>query len=122
MTRGEEIKMATNRRRFLQMTTASVAAAVVTRHVLGGLGYVAPSERVNVALVGAGGQGRTNIHGILKHNDAQAIAVADPIEQEDLSRLYHKGTGGPPTRAGRNRKALSAAEARVSMCRVRRLP
>jgi hypothetical protein len=30
---------------------------VVPRHVLGGAGYLPPSEKVNVAIVGCGGQG-----------------------------------------------------------------
>jgi len=86
--------MQTNRRRFLQATTASVAATVVPRYVLGGPNYVAPSEKVNVALIGAGGQGRTNMRALLRQADAQVMAVADPIEQEDLSRFYFKGLAG----------------------------
>ena len=48
----------TSRRQFLA-TTASAAAAltIVPRHVLGGPRFVAPSDKVNVALIGAGGQG-----------------------------------------------------------------
>ena len=41
------------------MVTASAAAAVTVvlpRHVLGGPDFVAPSEKVNIALVGAGGR------------------------------------------------------------------
>jgi hypothetical protein len=48
------------RRQFLGMGAAAAAATVVPRYVLGGPKFVAPSEKVNIAIVGAGGQGRTN--------------------------------------------------------------
>jgi predicted dehydrogenase len=83
------------RRQFLG-TSATVAAAVslVPRHVLGGTRFVAPSEKVNIAIVGAGGQGRTNLRELFRFDDAQVIAVADPIEREDLAAFYFKGTAG----------------------------
>ena len=49
------------RRDFIQATAATAAAfTIVPRHVLGGQKFVAPSDKVNVAIIGAGGQGRTN--------------------------------------------------------------
>ncbi len=51
-----------SRREFL--TTASGLAlsfSIVPRHVLGGVGFVAPSDRVNVAGIGAGGMGGGDI-------------------------------------------------------------
>jgi predicted dehydrogenase len=84
------------RREFLK---AGVAAAglftIVPRHVLGGRGFVPPSDKVNVALVGAGGQGRTNLReGLFKQADAQVIALADPAESFSLEKFYFKGMGG----------------------------
>jgi predicted dehydrogenase len=67
---------------------------LVPRHVLGGAGFVAPSGKVNVALVGAGGQGRTNLRGLFALGDAQVIAVADPIERMNLDAFYFKGVAG----------------------------
>jgi len=55
---------------------------------------VAPSDKVNVALVGAGGQGRTNVRALFREADAQVIAVADPLEQYSLDAFYYKGLGG----------------------------
>ncbi len=52
---------------------------------LGGPGYIAPSDRVNVALIGAGGQGRTNCRELFKLDDVRVVAVADPIQELDLS-------------------------------------
>jgi len=50
--------MNTSRRSFLKK--ASIAAAgisIVPRHVLGGVGYIAPSDQIRIATVGAGGKG-----------------------------------------------------------------
>lgn len=84
-----------SRRRFLRTAASTVAAfTIVPRHVLGGAKYVAPSEKVNIAIVGAGGQGRTNARALFGEADAQVIAVCDPVEQEDYNRFYYRGLGG----------------------------
>ncbi len=82
------------RRRFLQSTVAAAAVTIVAPHVLGGPKYVAPSDRINVALVGAGGQGLTNLRALLREPDVQVIAVADPLEAYSLEAFYYKGEGG----------------------------
>jgi predicted dehydrogenase len=75
----------TSRRKFLGSAAASIAAVtIVPRHVLGGPKFVSPSDKVNVALVGAGGQGCSNMRALFREPDAQVIAVADPIEQHNL--------------------------------------
>jgi predicted dehydrogenase len=90
-----------DRRQFLTTTASAVAAVtIVPRHVLGGPGFVAPSDKVNVGLIGAGGQGRTNTRSLLQEDDCQVIALADPCEEWDLSPYYYKGTAGRgPVRA-----------------------
>jgi predicted dehydrogenase len=85
--------MNASRRRFLKSGAAAAVATLVPRHVLG-RGFVPPSDKVNVALVGAGGQGRTNARALFKLADAQIIAVADPAESFGLERFYYKGVGG----------------------------
>jgi len=63
-----------SRRNFLGMTTAAAAAiTIVPRHVLGGRGFKAPSDILNVALVGAGSQGSSDILNICK-----AVNAAPP--------------------------------------------
>ncbi len=84
-----------SRRRFLsQAAVLGAAVSVVPRHVLGGPRFVAPSEKVNIAIVGCGGQGRTNLRGLYPLDDAQVIAVADPVEHSDLENFYFRGVAG----------------------------
>jgi hypothetical protein len=48
-----------SRREFLtQSATAALGFAIIPRHVLGGAGYVPPSDKVNVAFFGVGSQGQ----------------------------------------------------------------
>ena len=84
-----------SRRQFITTAATAVAAAtIVPRHVLGGPGFVAPSDKVNVAIIGVGGQGRTNLRSLLQQDDCQVIAIADPCEEWDLSRFYYGGKAG----------------------------
>lgn len=54
-----------SRRDFIGKTTAAAAAfTIVPRHVLGGKGYTAPSDMVNVAGIGLGNQGGSDIQNI----------------------------------------------------------
>jgi hypothetical protein len=51
-------KNAMNRRKFIYSAVTSAAAiTVVPRHVLGGSGYTAPSDKITVANIGCGTQG-----------------------------------------------------------------
>jgi predicted dehydrogenase len=84
-----------SRRKFIGAASGAIAAfTIVPRHVLGGSRFVPPSEKVNVAIVGCGGQGRTNMSSLFKESDAQIIAVADPIEHHNLDAFYFKGEAG----------------------------
>jgi predicted dehydrogenase len=50
-----------SRKRFIGQAAAATAGfMVVPRHVLGGKGYKAPSDRLNIASVGIGGMGSNN--------------------------------------------------------------
>ena len=68
-----------NRRQFLgSAAVSSIAFSVVPRHVLGGPGNVAPSDRVTVANIGCGTQGLREMPGMLQNRDVQVVAVCDP--------------------------------------------
>jgi predicted dehydrogenase len=61
---------------------------------------VAPSDKVNVAIVGAGGQGLQNTRALFQEPDCQVIAIADPAEDWDMSAFYYGGRAGRgPVRA-----------------------
>ncbi len=70
-----------SRREFLGTAAkAGVAASVplvVPRHVLGGTGYQAPSDTINVAAVGIGGVGGGNVEAVAESENIIAIADAD---------------------------------------------
>ena len=67
-----------SRRDFLaQGAAAAVAATIVPRHVLGGGGYVPPSDKVNIAFIGVGAQGLRVMLRFLLEPDVQAVAVCD---------------------------------------------
>ncbi len=84
----------TSRRKFLQAGTAATAGFfIVPRHVLG-RGFVAPSDKVNVGIVGVGGRGRKNIIELLKEDDVQISALADPAEYWDLANFYYRSKAG----------------------------
>jgi predicted dehydrogenase len=75
-----------SRRRF--MGTAAGAAAgfiIVPRHVLGGAGQIPPSEKVNIASIGAGGQAEANIPNCAKV--ANIVALCD-VDEENAALMY----------------------------------
>ena len=45
-----------SRRGLLKTAAAASVATIVPRHVLGGPNHIAPSDKVNVAIVGVGGR------------------------------------------------------------------
>lgn len=87
--------MKSTRRQFLASAASTVAAfTIVPRHVLGGPGFVPPSEMVNIAMIGAGGRARQNMNELFKQDDCRIVAVADPVEHIDLSGFFYKGEAG----------------------------
>jgi predicted dehydrogenase len=63
-----------SRRKFVSRVAATSAGfAIVPRHVLG-KGFAAPSDTLNVAAVGVGGQGRTNLVNLASEN---VVALCD---------------------------------------------
>jgi hypothetical protein len=65
----------TTRRSFIK--TAGLAAAAVTivpRHVLG-KGYIAPSDKLNIAGIGVGGKGQSDIANFAKSPNVNILPV-----------------------------------------------
>jgi predicted dehydrogenase len=83
-----------SRRQFMTTAGAAAAVTILPRRVLGGPRFVAPSDKVNVAIIGVGGQGRSNVRALLHEDDCQIVAVADPCEEWDLTPFYYGGKAG----------------------------
>ena len=67
-----------HRRKFISSTVATAATiTVVPRQVLGGSGYVPPSDKITVANIGCGTQGLRELPGMLENPDIQVVAVCD---------------------------------------------
>ena len=54
----------------------AMAPMIVPRHVLGGVGYRAPSRTLNVAMIGFGGMGMSNMNALLQAGE-NIVAVCD---------------------------------------------
>ena len=76
-----------NRRTFMGNAAASVAPfMVVPRHVLGGAGQTAPSEKLNIAGIGVGGRGATDLHNVESEN---IVALCD-VDEERAAGTFKK--------------------------------
>lgn len=94
MSQFKTTKAATTRRNFLGLAAGAATVSIVAPRVLGGPRHVAPSDTVNVALVGAGGRGLQNCRELMQLPDVRVVAVADPAEHWDLSDFYYRGEAG----------------------------
>jgi len=72
------LKKNMKRREFLGSAVAAAAFTVVPRHVLGGLNYVAPSDKITMGYIGCGTQGLREMTGLITNPEIQIIAVCDP--------------------------------------------
>jgi len=82
-----------NRREFLGGAAGVAAFTVVPRHVLGGAGQVAPSEKLNIAGIGVGGQGAGDIANVASENivalcDVDHRQAAETFKRHPNARQY----------------------------------
>ena len=67
-----------NRRHFISTAAATSATiSIVPRHVLGGKGFVAPSDKITIANIGCGTQGLREMPGMLENDQIQVVSVCD---------------------------------------------
>jgi predicted dehydrogenase len=72
---SDETSKGMPRRGFLKNAALTAAAVtIVPRHVLGGSGFTAPSDKLNIAGVGVGGMGRSNLTQLASQN---IVALCD---------------------------------------------
>ncbi|ASZ10423.1 Gfo/Idh/MocA family oxidoreductase [Chitinophaga pendula] len=80
-----------DRRQFLANGAAIAAGfTILPRHVLGGPGYIAPSDKLNIAAIGAGGKGSYNIQQAFNNGSDNIVALCDVDDrQAQDSRQKH---------------------------------
>lgn len=73
------MKKKLHRRDFVKTTAAaSVAFTVLPRHVLGGNGFIAPSDKINIAYIGCGTQGIREMCELITNPEIHITSVCDP--------------------------------------------
>ena len=82
-----------SRRQFVGAVAASAAGlTIVPRHVLGA-GFQAPSDKVNVAVVGyAHGMGTSNLKNVIKSDNIVALCDVDESQAAKDARVRSKTT------------------------------
>ncbi len=89
-----ESKFGMSRRSFIGKTSLAAAAiTIVPRHVLGGQGYTAPSDKLNIACIGIGGKGNSDSAAMAGENvvalcDVDDIRGAETRERYPNARFY----------------------------------
>lgn len=106
------------RRKFVAGTTgAALSAMIVPRHVLGGVGYQAPSDTVNFALIGCGGQGKTD-SGELIAGGQNMVALCDVdfayVDREVANLTRPRGGPGGGGGRGGGGNAPQMTEAQIA--------
>ena len=104
-----------SRRDFMGLTAAAAAFTIVPRHVLGGPGYMAPSDMVNVAGIGVGGMGRRNVMS-LRTPDAM-LEQMKQAEEERKKQAEENQESSSRRRRRRRREPKNLANI-VALCDV----
>ena len=81
-----------NRRKFVGSAAATGALTIVPRHVLGGVGYVAPSDKITLAHIGMGTQSFSELGALLANPKIQIVAVCDPNADSNNYVEWSKGS------------------------------
>lgn len=80
-------KKTISRRRFIgNVSTAAAGFTILPSYVIGGLGHIAPSDKLNIAGIGVGGVGGTNVNNCSNHN---IVALCD-VDWDYASGLFEK--------------------------------
>lgn len=94
-----------SRRTFLK-NSAAVAAGfmIMPRHVLGGTGFLAPSDRINLGYIGAGKQAQGLLHSMGGVAETMVMAVCD-VDRKKMAQFTEAAT------ALNNQKSAHAVDA-----------
>lgn len=74
------------RREFIQISGAATAFTIIPRHVLGGAGFRAPSDLLNIASIGSGGMGAQNLERCSHEN---IVALCD-VDDQRAAKMYSR--------------------------------
>jgi len=78
------------RRDFLKKSSLAMAGFyIVPRHVLGGKGFIAPSDKLNIAAIGCGGKGWSDIMGAYDSGRNNIAALCD-IDDRQMKQSVEK--------------------------------
>ena len=86
-------KQGISRRGLLGATAATAAFTIVPRHVLGGVQHTAPSEKLNIAGIGVGGMGKSNLSQLESENivalcDVDHVYAAETFKKYPQAKVY----------------------------------
>lgn len=81
--------MSIDRRHFLKVGGAAALFTLVPRKVLGGPGYVAPSDQLTKGIIGVGGIGRSSYH-FTSDEACRLVAVCD-VDSDHLQKVVEMG-------------------------------
>ena len=76
--------MEISRRAFVKSAAAASAFMIIPRHVLGGRGYKAPSDTLNIGVIGAGGRGAHDVQAVISEN---IVALCD-VDEVNAARTF----------------------------------
>jgi predicted dehydrogenase len=91
MKKRSEVREISRREFMGGAAAAAMAFTIVPRHVLGGAGNTPPSEKLNVAGVGVGGMGASNIDAIAgysEENDVVTMSGENIVALCDVDEKY----------------------------------
>ncbi|MEX0291227.1 MAG: Gfo/Idh/MocA family protein, partial [Flavobacteriaceae bacterium] len=98
MKKSQPLKANNSRRSFIKKGAIASSIFIVPRHVLGGPGYLAPSDRLRLAAIGAGGKGSSDIANASVDGREKVVAMCDvdfsgsakrSVERFPKAKLYH---------------------------------
>ena len=90
---------------------AGLAPLVVARHVLGGAGYQAPSDKLRIAAVGVGGVGEDYVAGCAERRDRRALRPGPRVLRAGVQALSQgQGLQGLPADVRQGAEELRRAD------------
>jgi predicted dehydrogenase len=105
-----------SRRKFIKnVSVAATGFFIVPRHVLG-RGFIAPSDKLNIAGIGVGGKGESDLTGFAKSPYANIVVLCDVDERQAAASIkrfpkavYYKDFREMLDKEGKNIDAVSVS-------------